>query len=324
MESQVNYTLVGLFVLLLGAGLVGGILWLTAGTEDKAYNFFRVYTTESVAGLSANAPVAYKGVQVGQVVGIRLDHDTPDLIELTLKIERGAPIREDTTARLVSRSITGVVNVELSGGGSSPPLVPTPDNPMPVIKSAPSLVARLEDAFNNLYFRLDSLFSEDNVDALGQTAENIRAITAAFADNRGRIDQFLASLETLSTRLAVNADALGKVMAGANTTLTNTSKLTEQLRKDMQPLLAQVKDTLATTDAAIKSFGTTSRDIGQAANESLQGIQQATRKTTPELNRLLAQLTRLADTMDRFVGAVERNPRMFLFGRPTSPPGPGE
>ncbi len=185
MESSVNYTLVGLFVLLLGAALAGIIMWLAAGTEDKVYDYYRVYTTESVAGLNRNAPVAYKGVQVGQVTGISLDRNTPDLVELTLRIERGAPIREDTTARLVSRGITGLVNMELSGGGGSAPLRPTPHNPIPVIKSAPSLVARLEEAFNNLYFRLDALFSEHNLDAIGQTLAHSRTITATVADSSG-------------------------------------------------------------------------------------------------------------------------------------------
>ena len=31
MENKVNYTLVGAFVLVLGAALVAGVLWLAAG-----------------------------------------------------------------------------------------------------------------------------------------------------------------------------------------------------------------------------------------------------------------------------------------------------
>ncbi len=113
-------------------------------------------------------------------------------------------------------------------------------------------------------------------------------------------------------------------MAGANATFANTAKLSDQLRKDIQPLLVQASNTLATTETAVKALGTTGRDIGQAVDDTRQELQQVTRKTTPELNRLLVQLGRLADTMERFISTVERNPRMFLLGRPTSPPGPGE
>ena len=84
MGTRVNYTLVGLFVIVLGAALVGVVAWLTAATETKQYDEYLVYTNESVAGLNVNASVNYKGVQVGQVVDIELDHNNPDLVKLTI------------------------------------------------------------------------------------------------------------------------------------------------------------------------------------------------------------------------------------------------
>ncbi len=325
MESRVSYTLVGLFVILLGAALVGVIAWLTAATETKQYNFYLVYTNESVAGLNTNAPVNYKGVQVGQVVNIELDPKNPDLVELTLKIEEGTPIRQDTTAKLVSRGITGVVYVELSGSSAqSPPLVARPGERFPVIRSAPSLVARVEDAFNNLYVRMDVLFSEENLKAISQILANVRTITAAVGENPAEITQTLTNLQKLSRALADNAASLNKVLTGAGNTFDNSARLTNELRTGLKPLLAQLQATLATAETMTKAVTAASRDIGKAADGSHQGIEQVIRKTTPDLNRLLADLRRLTDTMDRFVKTVERDPRMFLFGKPQNAPGPGE
>ena len=325
MESRVSYTLVGLFVIVLGALLVGGVVWLTAATETKQYNYYLVYTSESVAGLNINAPVNYKGVQVGQVVNIALDPENPDLVELTLKIEQGTPIREDTTAKLVSRGITGVVYVELSGSSAqSPPLVVQPGKRLPVIKSAPSLVARVEEAFNNLYVRMDVLFSEENLKAISRILANVRTITAAVGENSAEITQTLKNLQKLSDTLAANATSLNRVLAGAGNTFENSARLTNELRTDLKPLLAQFQTTLASAETMTKSISTTSRDIGKAADGRLQEIGQLVHKTTPDLNRLLADLRRLTDTMDRFIKTVERDPRMFLFGKPQNAPGPGE
>ena len=325
MESRVSYTLVGLFVIGLGAALVGVIAWLTAATETRQYHYYLVYTNESVAGLNLNAPVNYKGVQVGQVVNIELDSKNPDLVKLTLKIEQGTPIREDTTAKLVSRGITGVVYLELSGSSAqSPPLVARPDQRFPVIRSAPSLVARVEDAFNRMSFRVDALLSEKNLQAISEILTNIRTVTGTLGDNSAQITQAIANLQQLSDTLAANAASLNKVLAGAGHTFENSARLTKELRTDLKPVLAQFQTTLAAAETMTKAITVTSRDVGKAADGSRQEIEQLVRKTTPDLNRLLADLRRLIDTMDRFVKTVERDPRMFLFGKPRNAPGPGE
>jgi len=325
MESRVSYTLVGLFVIGLGAALVGVIAWLTAATETRQYHYYLVYTNESVAGLNLNAPVNYKGVQVGQVVNIELDSKNPDLVKLTLKIEQGTPIREDTTAKLVSRGITGVVYLELSGSSAqSPPLVARPDQRFPVIRSAPSLVARVEDAFNRMSFRVDALLSEKNLQAISEILTNIRTVTGTLGDNSAQITQAIANLQQLSDTLAANAASLNKVLAGAGQTFENSARLTSELRTDLKPVLAQFQTTLAAAETMTKAITVTSRDVGKAADGSRREIEQLVRKTTPDLNRLLADLRRLIDTMDRFVKTVERDPRMFLFGKPRNAPGPGE
>ena len=63
MKARANYVLVGLFVLLLGVALIAAILWLTTGGPPKDYDFYIVYSTESVSGLNIDAPVKYKGVE---------------------------------------------------------------------------------------------------------------------------------------------------------------------------------------------------------------------------------------------------------------------
>ena len=124
METKVNYMLVGGFVLVLGAALIAGLLWLASGGGfQKKYDLYLALVEESVAGLNLNAPVKYRGVDVGKVRDIRLDPHKPEQVRLLFAIERGTPIKQDTQAMLKTQGLTGIAYVELDGGSlASPPL----------------------------------------------------------------------------------------------------------------------------------------------------------------------------------------------------------
>src|SRR4029079_3824736 len=112
------------FVLVLGAALIAGVLWLASGGAwQQKYDLYLAVSDESVAGLSLSAPVKYNGVDVGKVREIRLAQDNPERVILLFAIERGTPIKEDTEAVLKIQGLTGIAYVELSGGAREPPLL---------------------------------------------------------------------------------------------------------------------------------------------------------------------------------------------------------
>ncbi len=68
MESKVNYTLVGVFVLLMSSLLIAFAFWLGKYNDSaSAYAHYKVYLTESVAGLAPEAAVKFHGVDMGKV-----------------------------------------------------------------------------------------------------------------------------------------------------------------------------------------------------------------------------------------------------------------
>ncbi len=75
MESNVNYTLVGAFVLVLTIALIIFITWLSTGFSTKHYKNYLVIMHESVSGLGNNSSVKYNGVNVGTVKKIYLSKD---------------------------------------------------------------------------------------------------------------------------------------------------------------------------------------------------------------------------------------------------------
>ena len=146
MEEKVNFTVVGVFVLVLSAALIGGVLWFSSGVTYRAsYDIYRTYMNESVAGLNLNATMRYRGVEVGRVKKIALAPGNVELVELTLAIESGTPVKVDTVAILSTQGLTGIAFVDLRGGSrDSPALKAESDAPYPVIRSGPSLMVRLD------------------------------------------------------------------------------------------------------------------------------------------------------------------------------------
>ena len=328
MQSKVNYALVGLFVVLLGSALLSATFWLTLGGETKTYDRYRVYSRESVAGLNPKATVRYRGVQVGQVESIQLDRNNPDQVDVVLNIERGVPIRRDTIATLSTRGLTGVVAVELtSGGGPALPLEQEPGQELPVIQAGPSLVARLDDAFNamlanvdNLSQRLERLLGDDNQIALTRTLQHLDKITGAVAERGDSIRQTLTNVETFTGALAGRAERLGKALDRLTVALDGAGDLSSQARTTLRDFQAAARSVRKTAD----TFNQTSLDLGGMAKDGQRELQRLGQTTMPELNELLAQASAMVTTLRQLAELLEQNPRALLLGKPGGRPGPGE
>lgn len=156
MESKINYTLVGLFVVFLTAGLITFAYWLGKHGGKQEYDTYLVYMSESVAGLSTDASVKYKGVNVGTVQQLGISPHNSEEVELRLQIVRSTPIKTDTTAQLKSFGITGLAFIELSGGSKDAPLLKTSSTGVPIIPATPS-------TFTQMYASLEQLVKQSTL-----------------------------------------------------------------------------------------------------------------------------------------------------------------
>jgi len=257
MESKVNFAVVGAFVLILGALLIGGVLWLSSGKSyNKAYDTYLVYMSESVSGLSLDAPVRYRGVQVGSVRRIALAPGNAKLVQLTLDIERGTPVKQDTVAVLQVQGLTGIAHVDLSGGGNdSPPLKAGPGEKYPVIRSGPSLMLRLDTAVTALLTNLNrssesinALLDEENRVALRRTLANLERLSGTLAN---------AELPQLLQRLQRSADAFDRMANETARAGSNTANTVESLRAEALPEARQTITELRELTASLRRFSET-------------------------------------------------------------------
>jgi len=315
MESKVKFAAVGAFVIVLTIAMVGGALWLSSGKYyRKAYDTYETYMTESVAGLNLNAPVRYRGVDVGRVRTIMLAPGNVEQVRLTLDIERGTPVKEDTLATLRTQGLTGIAFVELSAGHrDSPALSARPGEPYPVIASVPSLIERLETATPVLLANL------------ARTTDSLNALLDE--PNRRAVGATLANLAVLTRTLAERSSAIDATLGNAARTMDNAARVTAEL-----PLLVQrferTADALERMAGEVGGAGASARGTLDSARSTLEGsradLTQFTSMTLPEIRELVAELRGLTATMRRVVEEVERNPGVLLQGPRPARRGPGE
>ena len=315
MEDKVNYTIVGAFVLGLGAALIFAVLWLAAGfNAKKQYETYQSIIPESVAGLNVDAPVKYLGVDVGKVSAIGIDPRNTRQVRLLLLIERGTPIKQDTEAVLKTQGLTGIAYVELSpGSAQAAALVATREGEIPSIRSKPSLSARLENVATAVLANVDRM------------STNLNGVFDA--DNRAALKQTLADTATLMHALAAQQHTLVAGIADAARTARRTAQASEQIEPALRRIAASADAVQQMADAARRmadAAGLASAGVGRTADAAASGVQQFQVQTLPDLAGTLAELSRLAVSLRRLSEQTERNPSSLLLGGPARPAGPGE
>ena len=333
METRASYLIVGGFVLALIAALFMFVIWLGRVQVAREFVTYRTYFTGSVTGLQESAPVRYRGVPVGSVTRIRIDPDNVEQVEVTMDIDREAPIKEDTVASLESQGLTGVGYVLLSGGTQgAPPLRPKPGKKISVIMSRPSDIQRLFteapeliDRVNVLVGRATLLFSEHNEQAIADTLDNVRTLTGALAGRSGEMVEAVdevaaaakefrnttASLDALTESLRGDAQQLTKeasaTLASARTFVTDADARVNEVGKDAVPAVAELRQAAA-------SFNRLAQDLEAMVRDNRRPITDFSNQGLYQFTQFLIEAQRMVEAITRLANKIEADPARFFFG----------
>lgn len=307
MESKTNYTIVGIIVLLLTAGLVSAVLWLSIGFDQKTFHTYTVYLHEAAAGLSEDSPVKYNGVKVGFVKGIKLNKNDPRQVEISLSIQAGTPITTSTSATLISQGITGVTYVGLSAGSSDlTPLQKMPGEPYPVIPAKPSL-------FN----QIDMILKEvsENVNKLSAEAHRVFS-----KKNAEHITVTLANMARFSEVIAKNTDNINHSLHSADVFLTNMSKVS----KDFPDILKELKVGVSKFNGLATEMDKAGKSVSATMVSGKSAIDKLSQQTIPPAVILLRRLNTIAANLEKVSNEMRINPSVVIRGTTAPKPGPGE
>ncbi|MFT4257014.1 MAG: MlaD family protein [Pseudoxanthomonas sp.] len=299
METKANYILIGAFTLLVSAGLLLFGLWAAKYSTERTWQEYRVVFNEAVTGLSAGSPVQYNGISIGSITKLSLAPNDPRQVIARIRLDAEAPVKTDTRAKLAITSLTGPTIIQLSGGSPQAPALTSVDrSEAPIIKTTPSALQNITDTANRIVDRLDTVLSEANMASIGNTLQNLDAVTGSIA----------AQKEDLQALIVNARQASEKLDATLATTQGTMERLDRNLVQQLPQLVEKLDSTLARLDSAADNadaiLGENRAAISNFANDGLAQLGP----TLTELRGLVRDLRRVSDRL-------EGNPARYLLGR---------
>lgn len=307
METRADYVMVGTFVLALLVGVVVAILWLARVQFTHQSEFYDIYFTGSVTGLTEGSVVRYNGIPVGRVASIQLDPQNPQRVRVAAEITTNTIVKSDAVASLELQGLTGGAFIEIAGGSSEAgPLARQDGERYPVIASVPSglqrVVSSAPEALTRLISvadRLADILDERNRAAISETLENLRRVSAVTAGRANDIDATIGDSAAAVRELRASIASLDQTVGELRQMLSERGDLRNTLRS-VDETSRKVGDLAAHADALVQEDRPSLREFSQGGLSQLRQLVSDTRN-------LVAQLTRIAD-------GVERDPSRLLYG----------
>ena len=301
MENKAHAMAAGIFVLAVAALMVVLAAWLTRDTGQR--DPYEISTRETVTGLQAQAPVRYRGVDVGTVDAIGFDPKVQGNVLIRLAVDREAPVTKATFATLGYQGVTGLAFIQLDDEGPPAPRLSPQDGNPPRIPLKPGLLQKLAAQGEALLEKADQAM--------------------------GRVNQLLG--EPNQKRVATALDNIG----GAAEKVTQLSqRLDQTLQTRVDPVLAEATRTLQSVRGSSDEFARAARRLNAKdgpIDRLAEGTESLSRaadsfnaSTLPRINRVTEETSRAVRRLGRTAGEIGDNPQSLIYGSGPVPPGPGE
>ena len=315
MENKAHAMAAGIFVAVLTALVLGLASWLTRETGVR--DTYEISTRETVTGLQEQAPVRFRGVDVGKVRRIGFDPKATGNVLVRLEVDRDTPLTRDTFATLSYQGVTGLAFIQLSDHGKAAPrLVPNDASP-PRIPLEPGLLSRLEengevilDRVKEVTDRVNTLLADPNQKRVADALENISQAAGATNQLARRIDS------TVTQRL-------DPAIAQATVTLRGVQTTVEHFRTTADQVSTAAAQ-FGQTAQRINARGGPLDRISEGTDSLAHVVETFSTATLPRVNRVAEETTTTMRSLRRAINDLTENPQMLIYGEGPLQPGPGE
>lgn len=246
----------GIYVSLAFVILIWGLSYLKGSNIfNKGNRYVAVYSR--LEGLSEGSPVMISGYRIGSVNKIKFKDNGCQLkIIADMEIDSEFKIPQGSVAKIVSVDIMGTKGVEISRPAEFSSYHQSGDTIASgfdggIMDAAMDLIIPLKDHLGNLLESADrtmksisSLMTEENMQRLSHSLEDLNKLSGSLAANTGNISNLLANLNSLSGAMGQNSENisraignfaqlsdtlgamnLGQVMAEAQTALSSINEI---------------------------------------------------------------------------------------------------
>lgn len=309
MENRAYAIAVGIFTLVLGIGLVSAYWWISGSQQARTE-----YTLSSqlpVTGLSPEAAVKFRGVDVGKVIEISIDPSSQTTVLIMIAVAQNLKLTSEAYAELRRQGLTGLAYIDLNDESKNLTALPAGS----VIPLRPTLVDELMSKGSELTVQLETLL------------RNSSQLTASANQFLSKID-----IQKLNNTIANFEKASEKALPAINSATNLFNNANKMVSDKNQIQLAQTLESVQQTfDAAkplINELSLTTKKIHQTTDQfeinTNQLVNILGNETLPQLNTLTQNMNRSTIHFNQLIDVLQDNPQSILFGKPALPAGPGE
>jgi phospholipid/cholesterol/gamma-HCH transport system substrate-binding protein len=288
--------MVGAVTVALLAATLLFIVWL-AGLSNKSTKCYDIYFAQGVGGLNKGSNVSFSGVPVGQVSKISLLPNRPEFVWVRIDVNDQTPVLQGTSAQIHGVGFTGVSEIQLTGAerGRAPiqqvgpqgcPVIPaTSGGISALLNSAPELIDRIQ----RLTERLTELLSDKNQNSISDILENIDVTTQQLRAHAPELGETIAEIKIASHNAGLAANNVAQLT-------DNTNRLVNE----------QGRPAIENLNKAIVSARQAADNLDAMITDARPGVQNFTKSTLPEANRLVHDLRELSNSLQLLTNRVNQ------------------
>ncbi|HEY0701538.1 MAG TPA: MlaD family protein [Candidatus Acidoferrales bacterium] len=322
MDSKKEQAVVGLFVIIVAALLIGTI-FLLSGTLDKADTPYHTYF-KNAGGLAPGSEVRYlNGPPVGRIGKVQFDPQDPTRMKIDFTAKPDIPVKTDSVVAITSTSPLGENYLEILAGAASAPRAPRDA----VLKAKePTSFSDLADKINDLapaanelirnlndrvvevkvtLARVNDLLNDKNRDNISASLAHVRGM---LQEDRPLIHSTLTHVNDASTKLPQLIDNFQKAATQADATLKKLDGMLSDNRADIRESIVNLRQALVNANAMVATLNNTV----DSNSENLDEIIDNLRHTTENLNQFTETIKTRPYTLIRDSSPKEHKPGSAL------------
>jgi phospholipid/cholesterol/gamma-HCH transport system substrate-binding protein len=294
-RETVNYTLVGV-VVLLALGLLLGTLVAITGRSGATAEYTATY--RNVTGLAYGAPVFYEGFRIGQVADIeprRAEGRTSYAV--TLAVRGDWPIPADSVAQLASTGLLADVSIAIREGAAAEVLPPGSE-----IRSQEG--ADVFAALNELAGEVTSL-TRNRISPLVETlSKRVDSISQSFD---AQTPVLLTDASQLLKKLNEAAEAMNLVLGPDN------RDNVEQTLASIRQVASDLRGTQDRLDQLLADAGSIAAENKPVIRDSIRDLSQITTALARRIDTIAHNLESSSRNLDEFTREIRKSPNRLLL-----------
>lgn len=319
----------GIFVAVSAALLLGALALLAGSRLGQKHDRYTVRFSEanqSLSGLEVGAPVKYSGIRVGRVDSLSVDPKDVSVLVVTLSLNAGTPVAEDSIATAASQGITGLKYIELSRGSRTSRI----RAPGEVIPAGPSVMDQLTDNAAVIAQKIELLVENlsqltnprmrERVEALLENTGRLAATAeATVAENRGdlrelakRVARASDQVEALARDLRGTASRVNAMLDGAQPQIQRVLEDSAALASELRRSREQLDQVLASANLALGEEG--AAKAVRSANKLMDRGSLILAQSQEEIDETLTRLKETSENLSAFSQRIREDPSLLLRG----------